>query len=85
LRKTASLISIPLVVAGTTETPHLRPTNAAVIGGAVGTGILGPGLGTAIGIKVGKILNQIGSAVSGNKNTKSSANDSSADADQVEE
>ena len=67
LRKTASLISIPLIVDGTTEIPHLRPTNSAVIGGAVGTGMLGPGLGTAIGIKVGKILNQIGSAMTGNK------------------
>lgn len=67
LRKTASLISIPLVVDGTTETPHLRPTNAAVIGGAVGTSVLGPGIGTAIGIKVGKIINKIGAAVTGDK------------------
>jgi hypothetical protein len=67
LRKTASLISIPLVVDGTTETPHLRPTNAAVIGGAVGTSVLGPGIGTAIGIKVGKIINNIGSAITGDK------------------
>jgi len=72
LRKTMSLISIPLLVSGTAETPHLRPTNAAVIGGAVGTGMLGPGIGTAIGIKVGKILNQLGSAVKGDQDNNSS-------------
>lgn len=67
LRKTASLISIPLVVGGTIETPHLRPTNAALLGGAVGTGVLGPGLGTAIGIKVGKILNKVGNVFKKNE------------------
>ena len=45
--------AVPLMVAGTVETPILLPTGPGVAGAAVGTAILGPGLGTTLGAKVG--------------------------------
>ena len=70
LRQTANLISIPLILGGTTADPRLRPTNSAVIGGMVGTGVLGPGVGTAVGIKVGDMFKAIGSAITHNRNSE---------------
>ena len=63
LRKTASIISAPLKVSGTIHDPSLRLTNDAIIGGIIGTSILGPGIGTAIGMKVGRVIKKIGSAL----------------------
>ncbi|MBI3054831.1 MAG: AsmA family protein [Betaproteobacteria bacterium] len=45
--------NVPLNVAGTVGSPLLYPTGAGVAGAAVGTVILGPGLGTSMGAKVG--------------------------------
>lgn len=45
--------SVPLNVSGTVDSPMLLPTGASVAGAAVGTAILGPGLGTSVGAKVG--------------------------------
>jgi len=59
LKGTATLISMPLVVSGTLRDPVLRPTRSALAGAAVGTAILGPGLGTALGIKAGNLLNKL--------------------------
>jgi len=64
LRKTASIISAPLKVSGTIDDPSLRLSNDAIIGGAIGTSILGPGVGTAVGMKVGRIIKKIGAALS---------------------
>ena len=44
---------VPLTVAGSVDSPLLLPSGAVVAGGAVGTAILGPGLGTTLGAKVG--------------------------------
>jgi uncharacterized protein involved in outer membrane biogenesis len=44
---------VPLNVSGTTERPLLLPTGATATGAAVGTVILGPGLGTSVGAAVG--------------------------------
>jgi uncharacterized protein involved in outer membrane biogenesis len=44
---------VPLTVAGTVDMPLLLPTGASVAGAAVGTAILGPGVGTTLGAKVG--------------------------------
>ncbi len=63
LRKTASIISAPLKVSGTINNPSLRLTNDAIIGGVIGTSILGPGIGTAVGMKVGRVIKKIGSAL----------------------
>lgn len=59
LKGTASLVSMPLVVSGTVREPVLRPPGSTIAGAAVGTALLGPGLGTALGIKVGNLLNRI--------------------------
>lgn len=45
--------SIPLNISGTLDEPRALPTGATVGGAAVGTAILGPGLGTSLGAKVG--------------------------------
>lgn len=45
--------SVPLNVAGTVDAPLLYPTGGTMAGAAVGTVILGPGLGTSVGAKVG--------------------------------
>ena len=45
--------NVPLNVAGTVQSPLLYPTGASIAGAAVGTAILGPGLGTSVGAKVG--------------------------------
>lgn len=45
--------NVPLNVAGTVASPLLYPTGATVAGAAVGTAILGPGMGTSVGAKVG--------------------------------
>jgi hypothetical protein len=45
--------NVPLNVAGTLDAPSLYPTGGTMAGAAVGTVILGPGLGTSVGAKVG--------------------------------
>ena len=47
--------AVPLVVAGTVDSPMVYPNPKALIGAAAGTAILGPGLGTAAGSKLGEI------------------------------
>jgi uncharacterized protein involved in outer membrane biogenesis len=46
--------SVPLNVSGTVDSPILLPTGGTVAGAAAGTAILGPGLGTSVGAKVGQ-------------------------------
>jgi|GEM_PF-1329303 len=55
------IVSMPLMVAGTVDEPKVRPTDEALAGGAVGTAILGPGVGTAVGVKAGEFIGKIGS------------------------
>jgi uncharacterized protein involved in outer membrane biogenesis len=55
------IVSMPLLVGGTIDAPKVRPTDEALAGGAIGTAILGPGVGTAVGIKAGEFLGKIGS------------------------
>ncbi len=50
---TLASASVPLNVSGTLDSPLLLPTGASVAGAAVGTAVLGPGLGTSVGAKVG--------------------------------
>lgn len=66
VKGTASLISMPLVVSGTLSEPLLRPTKSALAGASVGTALMGPGLGTALGIKAGNLLDKL----FGNKSEK---------------
>jgi len=51
-----SAITVPLNVAGTMDQPLLYPTAGALAGGAIGTAILGPGVGTTAGIKAGQAV-----------------------------
>lgn len=44
---------VPLNVSGTVDAPMALPTGASMAGAAVGTAILGPGVGTSVGAKVG--------------------------------
>lgn len=59
MKGTASLVSVPLEVAGTLQDPVLFPDRAALAGAAVGTGLMGPGLGTTVGAKAGEALGRL--------------------------
>ncbi len=59
LKGTVSLISMPVNVSGTLREPVLRPTKSAMAGATLGTALLGPGLGTAIGIKAGNLFQKL--------------------------
>jgi hypothetical protein len=53
--KAASVAAaVPLNVSGTLDSPLLFPTGGTVAGAAAGTAVLGPGIGTALGAKVGQ-------------------------------
>jgi uncharacterized protein involved in outer membrane biogenesis len=51
-----SAVTVPLNVAGTMDLPLLYPTAGALAGGAIGTAILGPGVGTSAGVKAGQAV-----------------------------
>lgn len=59
VKGTAGLVSMPMNVSGTLNAPLVRPSGTALAGAAVGTAFLGPGLGTAVGIKVGGFLTRL--------------------------
>lgn len=59
LKNTGGMVSVPLVVSGSMDDPVLRPTTSAMAGGAAGTVLLGPGVGTAVGVKVGEALGRM--------------------------
>ncbi len=59
VKGTSGLLSTPLAVSGTVQDPTLFPTKAALAGAAVGTALLGPGVGTAIGMKAGQITERL--------------------------
>lgn len=50
VKKSASMVAIPMNVSGTLDNPKVFPTKAALIGGALGTAVL-PGAGTAAGVQ----------------------------------
>ncbi len=56
LRSTGSLVSVPLNVSGDTDNPDLALTGGTVFGGALGTSLLGPGVGTIVGMTTGKLF-----------------------------
>ncbi|BAZ93036.1 uncharacterized protein FOKN1_0634 [Thiohalobacter thiocyanaticus] len=59
LEKTGKVLSVPLVVAGTTDEPTFRPTKSSMAGAGAGTLILGPGIGTAVGAKIGEAVDNL--------------------------
>lgn len=59
VKNTGGMMSVPLVVSGTVADPVIRPTTSAMAGGAAGTVLLGPGVGTAVGVKVGEAFSKV--------------------------
>ncbi len=59
LRSTGNLLKVPLNVSGTIDDPEFALTGGALVGSAVGTSVLGPGLGTFVGFQTGKIFTGI--------------------------
>lgn len=59
VKNTGGMASVPLVVSGTVADPVIRPTTSAMAGGAAGTVLLGPGVGTAVGVKVGEAFSKM--------------------------
>jgi len=55
----SALVSTPLAVSGTVQDPTLFPTKAALAGAAAGTALLGPGVGTTIGMKAAQITERL--------------------------
>jgi uncharacterized protein involved in outer membrane biogenesis len=50
---------VPLNITGTLDAPLLYPTGASIAGAAIGTAIMGPGVGTSVGAKVGDWFDNI--------------------------
>jgi len=59
LKHSVSLVAIPLQVSGTLTRPLILPSTAAMAGAVAGTAILGPGLGTGLGMKAGSAIDKI--------------------------
>ncbi|MDP2153194.1 MAG: hypothetical protein Q8J66_06010 [Methylotenera sp.] len=59
LKRSASLVAIPLDVSGTVDNPVVLPSKAALAGAVAGTAILGPGVGTSVGIKAAGALGKL--------------------------
>lgn len=58
LKGTLGIVSVPLVVSGTLDEPHVAPSAGFVAGAALGTAVL-PGVGTVVGMKIGGFLNRV--------------------------
>jgi len=55
----SALVSTPLAVSGTVQNPTLFPTKATLAGAAAGTALLGPGVGTTIGMKAAQVTERL--------------------------
>lgn len=58
IKKGVSLVTVPLAISGTLDSPMVLPTKAALAGGAAGTVLMGP-LGTGLGVKAGSALDKL--------------------------
>ena len=59
VKRSVSLAAIPLIVSGTLSNPVVLPSKAALAGALAGTAILGPGVGTGLGVKAGGALDKL--------------------------
>lgn len=59
LKRSVSLVAIPLDVSGTVSDPVVLPSKAALAGALAGTAILGPGVGTSLGVKAGGAIDKL--------------------------
>lgn len=60
------MAAIPLNVSGTVEHPVVLPSKAALAGAVAGTAILGPGVGTSLGVKAAGAVDKLKSLFGGN-------------------
>jgi uncharacterized protein involved in outer membrane biogenesis len=67
LKKGVALVAVPLQVSGTLDNPSVLPTKAALAGAVAGTAVLGPGLGTSLGVKAGSGVDKIKGLFGGGK------------------
>lgn len=70
LKKGVILVAIPLRVSGTLDAPVVFPTKAALAGAALGTGVLGPGVGTSVGLKAAAGVEKLKGLFGGDKNQR---------------
>jgi hypothetical protein len=59
VKGTGSLVGTPLALSGTLESPRVLPTKGTVAGAAAGTLLLGPGVGTTIGMKAAQFTERL--------------------------
>ena len=59
VKNSMGLTGIPLVVSGTVSKPVVLPSKAALAGAIAGTAVLGPGVGTSLGIKAAGALDKV--------------------------
>lgn len=59
VKNSMGLTEIPLVVSGTLSQPVVYPSKAAIAGAVAGTAVLGPGVGTSLGIKAAGALDKV--------------------------
>lgn len=59
VKGTGSLVGTPLAVSGTVDSPLVFPTKGTLAGAAAGTLLLGPGIGTTLGIKAGQLTERL--------------------------
>ena len=59
LKGTSALVSTPLSVGGTVQNPTLYPSKASLAGAAAGTMLLGPGIGTTVGMKAARFTQKL--------------------------
>ncbi len=67
IENSAGLAAIPLIVSGSVSKPVVLPSKAALLGAAAGTAILGPGVGTSLGIKAAGALDSVKDLFTGDK------------------
>ena len=59
VKGTSGLVSTPLALSGTVQNPSLYPSKMALAGAAAGTALLGPGLGTTVGLKAARMTQKL--------------------------
>ncbi len=59
VKNSMGLTEIPLIVSGTVNQPVVYPSKAAIAGAIAGTAVLGPGVGTSVGIKAAGALDKV--------------------------
>jgi hypothetical protein len=59
VKNSMGLTEIPLIVSGTVSQPLVYPSKAALAGAVAGTAVLGPGVGTSLGIKAAGALDKV--------------------------